>query len=212
MEWRGGWHLPLELPKPPAAQPTYKAVLAKWCSPMWWPPCQISEGRLLVWWKPGDKHRPVLTGQEAWLGDTPAVPPKKLETPSAPRPEAAHPGEEPPKSHLALAEKAYTRLGEYEGARMRAYAHLKMPAPVIDIMQPRTLRSDALYQVRVVSPNCELCHDKQVNIKHRRYLELYPWVPFECLHKQSIQDLVIEEEESQEKGQLPEQINRLMPD
>ena len=186
--WRGEWHPPLKLPKL-GTRPYYKTTLAKWCPPMWWPPAVISEGQLAIWRVPGDRHRPPaqdLSSQEA-----PPLPPKQLHTPAAPRPEASHPGEEPPKSHLSLAEQAYTKLGEYEAARMRAYAHLKMPAPEIEIPVARTLRSDAIYHCRVVAPECQECNDKQAIIRHRRYLELYPQVPFNCLHKCAIQDLVI---------------------
>ena len=53
IEWKSSWRPPLKLPR---ILPPYKATLVKWCPPMWWPPTQIREGRLIVWGRPSERH------------------------------------------------------------------------------------------------------------------------------------------------------------
>ena len=103
--WRGDWVPPMKLPKE-GVRPYYKTTLVKWCPPMWWPPVVIREGQLAIWRQPGDRHRGPPDRVET--EEPPPLPPRNLDTPAAPRPEATHPGEAPPQTHLKLAEKAYT--------------------------------------------------------------------------------------------------------
>merc|ERR1711867_275788 len=108
----------------------------------------------------------------------PSVPPRNLSLPTPPLPTTPHPGTLPPITHITLAEKAYMTFGEYETARMRAFAHLRMPAPFVEILPPKELRSDPTYNVRLEVPDCGSCHEQQARLKHVRYLELYHQVPF----------------------------------
>ena len=92
----------------------------------------------------GDRQEDV-SGQAQRRGPGPSIPPRSLANPTPPLPTTPHPGSLPPITHLNLAEKAYTTFGEYETARMRAFAHLRMPAPVVEILAPKELRSDPVY-------------------------------------------------------------------
>ena len=92
--WRGDWRPPLKLPKE-GTRPFYNTTLAKWCPPMWWPPTTIMEGQLAIWRIPGDRHRSEPDNPTSV--EAPPLPPRNLSTPAAPRPEAAHPGEAPPR-------------------------------------------------------------------------------------------------------------------
>ena len=163
LRWNGSWHPPFKLPPRKEDQPHYMVKLVKWCPPMWWPPTQISEGQLGVWWKPGDLHtlgapqtvkpdsnikkvtssdevEKDTSGQREQVGQAPPLAPKQLQLPPPLLPDRGHPGKQPPKEHVELAERAYTFFGEFEAGRMRAFAHLRMPAPQLEIPLSRTLR------------------------------------------------------------------------
>ena len=95
---------------------------------------------------------------------------------------------------------------------MRAFSHLRMPAPQIEIIPSRTLRGDPRYHAKIEAPSCTLCHDRHALLSHRKYLELYPLLPFECIHGEVIHDLAVDERADKEHVALPTTIDRHMPD
>ena len=86
------------------------------------------------------------SGQRERLDGGPPCPPRSLQRNPPARPEAAHPGKPPTTAHIELADKAYTCYGEFEAARMRAYAHLRLPAPTVEI-PVRSTRHEVVYCV-----------------------------------------------------------------
>ena len=83
----------------------------------------------------------------------PAVPPKGAASLPPPRPTSGHTAQPPSDAHIQLAEEAYTEYGLFEATRMKAYSHLRMPLPLVEVMPARTLRSsEVLYEVKISAP------------------------------------------------------------
>merc|ERR1711867_117947 len=155
----------------------------------------------------------VDSGQSQQLGGAPAVAPKRLDPAAPARPTLPHPGGPPSDQHIEAAEDAFTEFGLFEALRMRAYSHLKIPIPPIDIMPPMTRRStDIDYHVKISAPNCDQCNERHALVKLRKFLELYPLVPFECVHGEAIRDLAVEEAANLAHIALPEVVDRMIPE
>ena len=107
--------------------------------------------------QPGDP-----SGQQQLLGSGPTLPPRNQLPPPPAHPEAQHPNQKPPETFLVLADKVRAARGEFEAARMRAYDHVNMDAPIVT-MRSNTPKERALrqYNVKLWAPLPQVSHDQR---------------------------------------------------
>ena len=153
------------------------------------------------------------SGQQQLRGSGPTLPPRNQLPPPPSRPEAVHPNQPPSEAFLLLADKVRSARGEFEAARMRAYDHVNMDAPVVTMRRnsPKE-RAERQYNVKLWAPDCEQCNGKFVILKHPVYIELFIALPIMCTHKKQVKNVSVESEADSTVVSLPETWERVMSD
>ena len=120
---------------------------------------------------------------------------------------------QPSDEFLALGKKAYDVYGDYDTARMKIYSYLRMPAPEIEVLPYMNLRSGASsYFIKVLAPTCSSCNNRHAVLRHKRYLEVYPQLPFICEHGEVVQDLVVDDHIDGEPILIPDELDAFIPE